>query len=89
MLQCIAVNGFTHPPESCEVPRCRNDELKSYARKSLNHTHACKKKRRDYNLAYIITLWTTAEDTASEFACFGKKKTSILHDFGSHLGNLK
>ena len=31
----------THPPESCEVPRCRNDELKSYARKSLNHTHAC------------------------------------------------
>ena len=23
------------------MPRCRNDELKSYARKSLNHTHAC------------------------------------------------
>ena len=61
MLQCIAVNGFTHPSESCEVPRCRNDELKSYARKSLNHTHACndgrtRKEEMTPNLTYMIRL---------------------------------
>ena len=54
----------THPPESCEVPRCRNDEMKPNARKSLNHTHACKNKIWNDNVAIIITLWTTAEDTA-------------------------
>ena len=52
----------THPPKSCEMPRCRNDEIKPNAREPLNHTHACKNITWDDNVAIIITLWT--EDTA-------------------------
>ena len=46
----------THPPKSCEMPRCRNDEIKPNARKPLNHTHACKNITWDDNVAIIITL---------------------------------
>ena len=51
----------THPPESCEVPRCRNDELKSYARKSLNHTQACKKNNLLLYMGFnvnVIFAWS-------------------------------